>query len=77
VNILSAIYSGQTGFLKSTKSIAMRADRLAKISFDPISREKASEDLLGLKLDEIQARSSLSTIRVSDQLLRRLSKIDE
>lgn len=70
VNILSAIFNGQTGFLKAGQSLAARASRISEMSSNPESQERAAEDLVGLKLDAFQAKANMNVIKVADNLLQ-------
>ena len=63
MNILSAIFAGQSGFLRSAESFAERAKRIAE------SGEPAAEDLVGLKVDKAFADANTRTIRVGEELL--------
>lgn len=70
MNILSAIYAGQTGFLKAGQQLAQKASRLSNLSSSQESQERAAEDLAGMALDKAQAKASLSVTRVADQVLQ-------
>lgn len=72
MNILSAIYSGQTGFLKATDSMADRAKRLSELS-ENSEVEQTAQDVMGLKLDSITAKANLQTVKVADNVLSELT----
>ncbi len=81
MNILSAIYAGQTGFLKVTESIAKRANRIAQSSFTPSEEGAAgagdaqvAEDIVGMQLDKTLAKANASTIKVADSLMSEFVK---
>lgn len=69
MNILSAIFKGQTGFLKATESMAARASRIAHSSADGYADEKLIEDLVGMQVDKTFAKANTRTIKVADSLL--------
>lgn len=66
MNILSAIYAGQTGFLKATQSLAERAQRIAVAA--PAS-ETLAEDLVGMGIDRSVAEANLKTTKISSELM--------
>jgi len=72
VNILSAIYAGQTGFLSAGNSLATRAQRIADFSSGSGADDQLAEDMVGMKVDKIAAEANLRTIKVSDGLLQEL-----
>ena len=63
MNILSALFTGQNGFLRASESFAARAKRIAE------STEPPAEDLIGLRMDRAFADANTQTIRVGDELL--------
>jgi hypothetical protein len=66
MNILSAIFAGQSGFLKSTQSMAKRAEEIASNGpEDP----KLAENLVGLQIDKAFATANTRTISISGRLL--------
>lgn len=80
MSLLSAIFSGRSGFVQSTSLIAQRADRIANAFHEPEGEQQASDDqltkdLVGIKTDSLQAKASLRVFSLSDSLLRELTKI--
>lgn len=75
VNIMSAIFSGRTGFIKATQQQAARAHSIANASHDEKEHSKLAENLVGLKLDQNQAKANLKTFRIGDELLRELMRL--
>ncbi|MDB5038192.1 MAG: hypothetical protein JWQ35_1720 [Bacteriovoracaceae bacterium] len=69
MNILSAIFSGQTGFLKATESIADRASRIA----DP-TKEVSAEDIVGIETDKSYAKANANVITISSNLMSEFIK---
>ncbi len=63
MNILSAIFAGQSGLLRASGSMAERARRIAESGEPPI------EDLVGLRVDKAFADASTRTITVGQELL--------
>ncbi len=63
MNILSALFAGQNGFLRASESFAARAKRIAE------SGEPQAEDLVGLKSDRAFADANTQTIKAGDELL--------
>ncbi len=72
MNILSAIYAGKTGFLKAGESMAQKAGRMAQVSHSEEAQEHLAEDLVGMKLDSIQAKASGKVVKIADNLLNEL-----
>jgi|GEM_PF-5788250 len=75
MNILSAIYAGRTGFLKSTVDMAKKADEIAKVSSDPAAQNNFTQDVIGMKVDQIAAKANLKSFSMSSDLLRELVQI--
>jgi hypothetical protein len=71
VNILSAIYAGQAGFLRATESLARRAGNIAQSA--PES-ETLPEDLVGMQVDKAVAEANLSTVKVASSLMSEFIK---
>lgn len=67
MNILSAIFAGQTGFLRATQSMASRAQEIAQNNDGDDS--KLAENLIGLKVDKAFANANTKTITVAGSLL--------
>lgn len=76
MNILSAIFSGKMGFETASRSMAERADRIAKTNLSNPAADTTSlaNDLIGLKKDKSFAEANTTTIRVSDSLLNAFIK---
>lgn len=70
MNVLSALFSGRSGYLASTKSLAARAEKVSK---EPVSEETA-ENIVGMKTDRAFAAANARTIKISDNLLSSLIK---
>jgi hypothetical protein len=66
MNILSAIFAGQTGFLRATQSMAERASRVASPG---ASDDQMAADLVGMKVDKAFAEANTRTVKVADNLL--------
>lgn len=75
MNILSAIFAGQTGFLKASSDMAQKASRISELSSSPEAQESAAADLVGMKLDATAARANLASTRIADGLLNELVQI--
>ena len=75
MNILSAIYSGKTGFLKAADAMSQKADRISKFSASEESQENLPQDLVGMKVDKITAEANLRSLKISDDLLSELIQI--
>jgi len=71
MNILSAIYSGQTGFLKATASASEKAARIAESDLSkPGSDTDLVSNLVGSKIDSVQAKASSRVISIADNVLK-------
>lgn len=75
MNIMSAIYSGQSGLLKAKESMDIRASRISQSAFDEDAAEKLPEDIIGMTIDKTAAQANMQTIRVSDQIFQGLLTI--
>lgn len=76
MNILTAIYAGQTGFLKSKSRMDQAANRIAQMSLDPQqAQETLASDIVDLKLSSTAAKANLKTISVSDKLSQELVQV--
>lgn len=74
MNILSAIFAGQTGFLKASESFAKRAASISNGFTEVNADEKIVENLVGMELDKTSAKANLRTISVSGEILGELVK---
>ncbi|MBN8554420.1 MAG: hypothetical protein J0L93_03155 [Deltaproteobacteria bacterium] len=75
MNILSAIFSGQTGFLKAADAMAQKAARISEFSSSAESQENIAQDLAGIKLDKITAEANLRSVKISEDLLSELIQV--
>ena len=76
MNILSAIYSGQTGFLRASQAMNAKAERISQFNAEPGSSadEDLAKDIVGMKIDEAAAKANLNTVKVADGILNEFVK---